>query len=69
MLAGHGAEMGESHVELPIAYDGPEIPVKLDPRFVGDFLKVLDPEQTFTSAPARRGKRGRVCRPTTATAT
>jgi len=48
VLAGHGAEMGESHVELPIAYDGPEIQVKLDPRFVGDFLKILELEQTFS---------------------
>lgn len=47
-LAGHGAEMGESHVELPIAYDGPEVLVKLDPRYAGDFLKVLDPDQTFS---------------------
>lgn len=47
-LAGHGAEMGESHVELPIAYEGPEIQVKLDPRFVADFLKVLELDQTFT---------------------
>jgi len=47
VLAAHGAEMGESHVELPIAYDGPAIPVVLDPRFVADFLRVLDPEQTF----------------------
>ena len=48
VMAGHGAEMGESLVELPIAYEGPEIHVKLDPRFVSDFLKVLDLEQTFT---------------------
>ena len=48
VLAGHGAEMGESRVELPIAYDGPEIGVTLDPRFVSDFLKVLDPDTTFT---------------------
>ena len=48
VLAGHGAEMGESHVELPIAYEGPEITVKLDPRFMSDFLKVLELEQTFT---------------------
>ncbi len=47
-LAGHGAEMGESHVELPIDYDGPPVPVKLDPRYVADFLRVLEPEQTFT---------------------
>jgi DNA polymerase III subunit beta len=48
VLAAHGAEMGESHVELPIAYDGADVGITLDPRFIGDFLKVLDPEQTFT---------------------
>jgi DNA polymerase-3 subunit beta len=48
VLAGHGAESGESHIELPIAYEGQEIPVKLDPRFVADFLKVLDPDKTIT---------------------
>jgi DNA polymerase-3 subunit beta len=48
LLTAHGAEFGESRIELPIAYDGPETPVRLDPRFVGDFLRVLDPDQTFT---------------------
>ena len=48
VLAGHGAEAGESRIELPIAYEGQEIPVKLDPRFVADFLKVLDPDKTIT---------------------
>ena len=33
ILAGHGAEFGESHVELPIAYDGAEIGITLDPRY------------------------------------
>lgn len=47
VLSGHGAELGESHVELPIAYDGAEIGITLDPRFLGDFLKVLGAEQTF----------------------
>ena len=47
ILAGHGAELGESHVELPIAYDGADVGITLDPRFLSDFLKVLDPEQTF----------------------
>lgn len=47
-LACHGAELGESHVELPIAYDGAPIPITLDPRYFSDFLKVLDPEQTFS---------------------
>ena len=48
VLAGNGAELGESHVELPIAYDGPDVGITLDPRFLGDFLKVLDPQQAFT---------------------
>jgi DNA polymerase-3 subunit beta len=47
-LAAHGAEYGESHVELPIAYDGPKCDVMLDPRFVNDFLRVLDPETNIT---------------------
>lgn len=48
VLAGHGAELGESHIELPIAYDGSDVGITLDPRFLSDFLKVLDPQQTFT---------------------
>ena len=60
VLAGHGAEYGESRVELPIGYDGPEIVVKLDPRFMGDFLRVLDPDQTFTIH-ARDGESAVVC--------
>ena len=44
-LAGHGAEFGEAHVELPVAYDGADISITLDPRFLGEFLRVLDPEQ------------------------
>ena len=35
-------------IELPIGYDGDEITIKLDPRFLVDFLKVLEAEQTFT---------------------
>jgi DNA polymerase-3 subunit beta len=45
-LNAHGAEYGESHVELPIAYDGAPIGITLDPRYLNDFLRVLDPEQT-----------------------
>ena len=47
-LAGSTAEIGQSQVELPIPYEGPEIKITLDHRFVSDFLKVLDPEKTFT---------------------
>ena len=48
VLAGHGAEMGESHIEVPIAYDGADVMITLDPRYLSDFLKVLNPEHTFT---------------------
>ncbi|MBX7073775.1 MAG: DNA polymerase III subunit beta [Pirellulales bacterium] len=47
-LAGKAAEAGQSRVELPIAYDGSELSITLDPRFVIDFLKVLDPAKSFT---------------------
>ena len=47
VLTAHGAELGESRVELPLAYDAPEIGITLDPRYFSDFLKVLDLEQTF----------------------
>ena len=40
-------EYGESNVELPIAYDGPEIVITLDPRYLNDFLRVLNPESTL----------------------
>jgi DNA polymerase-3 subunit beta len=48
VLAGKAAEVGQSRVELPIAYDGPSLGITLDPRYLNDFLKVLDPEKTFT---------------------
>jgi DNA polymerase-3 subunit beta len=48
LLAGRAADVGQSRVELPVAYDGDEIGITLDPRYLSDFLKVLDPEKTFT---------------------
>ena len=48
VLSGRAAEVGQSRVELPIGYDGDELASSLDPRFVLDFLKVLDVERTFT---------------------
>lgn len=47
VLSGKAAEVGQARVELPIGYDGDELTVTLDPRFVVDFLKVLDAEKTF----------------------
>jgi DNA polymerase-3 subunit beta len=48
VLIGQGTELGESHVELPITYDGAEIRITLNPVFVSDFLRALDAERTFT---------------------
>lgn len=42
------ADQGQSHVEMPISYTGPQISVTLDHRFVSEFLKVLSPEATVT---------------------
>jgi DNA polymerase-3 subunit beta len=42
------AEVGQSHIELPIPYTGEKLTVTLDHRYLADFLKVLDPERTFT---------------------
>jgi len=42
VLSGRSAESGESRVELPIDHTGDTVRIKLDPRFVGDFLRVLD---------------------------
>jgi len=47
LLAAHAAEYGESEVELPLSYSGPELRVSLDPRFMIDFLRALDEKQTF----------------------
>ncbi len=47
-LQGETAEVGESLVELPISYDGPELSIVLDPRYVMDFLKVVDADRNFT---------------------
>jgi DNA polymerase III subunit beta len=48
VMAASTAEIGQSRVELPIAYDGRPITVTLDNRFVADFLRVLEPEKTVT---------------------
>lgn len=37
-----GQDVGSSRIQLPISYDGEEVIITFDPRFVADFLKVLD---------------------------
>ncbi len=48
ILRSQSSERGSSEIELPIAYEDRDISVMLDPRYVIDFLRALDPEQTFT---------------------
>ncbi len=47
-LSATSAETGRSFVELPIAYDGPELSFCLDHRYVLEFLRVLDPAKQFS---------------------
>lgn len=47
VLSGKTADVGQSRVEVPAPYDGEEIVLSLDHRFVADFLKVLDSGGTF----------------------
>ncbi|MFM8734251.1 MAG: DNA polymerase III subunit beta [Pirellulales bacterium] len=48
VLSGRSAESGESRVELPIDHAGAAVRIKLDPRFMSDFLRVLDPSTAVT---------------------
>jgi len=43
-LSSKAADVGESKVELPISYEGDDVTITFDPRFVADFLKVLELE-------------------------
>lgn len=40
-------DIGQSQIELPIAYDGDPITLTMDHRYLADFCKVLDREQMF----------------------
>jgi DNA polymerase III subunit beta len=48
LLTAQTAELGRSHVELPIGYEGDRFLMRMDYRFVTDFLKALDASQQFT---------------------
>ncbi|MDR2438013.1 MAG: DNA polymerase III subunit beta [Planctomycetaceae bacterium] len=47
-LLGHGSEIGDSSVELPISYSGPKKELKLDPKYMSDVLKVLEQEKNLS---------------------
>lgn len=41
-LNSKATDIGQSTIEMPIAYDGPAMTITFDPRYVADFLKVMD---------------------------
>lgn len=47
-LTSMGADVGSSRVELPISYSGEPVVITFDPKFVADYLKVLDPASTVS---------------------
>jgi DNA polymerase-3 subunit beta len=42
-LSSQVADVGQSKIELPISYAGKDLTTTFDPRYIADFLKVLDP--------------------------
>jgi DNA polymerase-3 subunit beta len=48
-LISQSADVGSSHVELPIAYDGKAVDITFDPRYLVDALKTLDDRATITA--------------------
>jgi len=47
-MSAKAAEVGQSRVEMPVAYDGEEKAITMDHRYLADFLRTLEPEKTFT---------------------
>jgi DNA polymerase-3 subunit beta len=48
-LASQAADVGSSHVDLPIAYDGKAIEITFDPRYLTDALRTLDDNTAITA--------------------
>jgi DNA polymerase-3 subunit beta len=48
-LISQSADIGSSHVELPIAYDGKTVEITFDPRYLVDALKTLDDSTAITA--------------------
>jgi len=46
-LSSQAADIGQSKIELPIGYDGAELTITFDPRYIADFLRVLEPGTTL----------------------
>ena len=48
-LASQAADVGRSHVEMPIDYQGKAVEITFDPRYLVDALKTLDPEARISA--------------------
>lgn len=48
ILAAQAAEIGESEVELPVSFDGSEVKITFDPRYLIDMLRILNEQSTVT---------------------
>lgn len=44
-MRSQAADVGQSKIEMPIAYGGEALTITFDPRFIAEFLRVLEPEQ------------------------
>jgi DNA polymerase-3 subunit beta len=47
-LQARGAETGRSKVEMPLDYEGKQITINFDPKFLTDMLRILDAEAPLT---------------------
>src|SRR4051794_1688234 len=48
-LSSQAADVGRSHVELPIAYEGKPVEITFDPRYLSDALKPLEDTAELTA--------------------
>ncbi|MDR2170865.1 MAG: DNA polymerase III subunit beta [Planctomycetaceae bacterium] len=48
ITTGNGNEIGDSAIETPVAFDGKKLTLKIDPRFLTEYLRVLPPEKNVT---------------------
>jgi DNA polymerase-3 subunit beta len=47
-LGSRAADVGTSRIELPMSYDGTPVTITFDPKYVADFLKIVDPARNVT---------------------
>ena len=43
-LSSQAPDVGQSKIEIPISYGGEPLTITFDPRYIADFLRVLEPE-------------------------